>query len=147
MEALRNARVAIGAIHPALDTEGFWQLVRFALGGLGVTVLAATVYSAAVILLAMPPLAANAVSWVFGVAASYTVHSRWSFAADKSRGEGGMIGRFLIVAGLAFGLNSLWVWLMTGLLGLHPLAPVPAMVFVTPFASFLLNRFWVFKAA
>ena len=30
---------------------------------------------------------------------------------------------------------------------LSPLAPVPAMIFVTPIASFLLNRYWVFRVA
>jgi putative flippase GtrA len=39
------------------------------------------------------------------------------------------------------------VWLATGLLHLPPIAPVPAMIFVTPLASFLLNRYWVFEVA
>jgi hypothetical protein len=30
---------------------------------------------------------------------------------------------------------------------LPPLAPVPLMILVTPWISFLLNRHWVFKAA
>jgi putative flippase GtrA len=146
-ERLRNARAALGAIHPALASEALWQLVRFAVAGLSVTLFAVIVYAAAATLLGIAPLAANTVSWLCAVVASYTVHSRWSFAADKSAGEGGMILRFLVVSGFAFALNSFWVWLMTSLLALPPLAPVPAMIFVTPFVSFVLNRFWVFRVA
>lgn len=147
MEIFRNARSLIEGLHPAFATEAFWQLVRFAVGGLSVTLFAVLIYSAAATLLGIAPLAANTVSWLCAVVASYAVHSRWSFAADKSGGETGMIARFLVVSGFAFCLNTFWVWLTTAWLRLPPLAPVPAMIFVTPFVSFLLNRFWVFKAA
>jgi hypothetical protein len=30
---------------------------------------------------------------------------------------------------------------------LPPLAPVPLMMLATPWISFLLNRYWVFRAA
>jgi putative flippase GtrA len=144
---LRSLRTALGTIHPALASEAFWQLVRFAVGGLSVTLFAVIIYSAAATLLHVPPLAANGLSWLCAVVASYTIHSRWSFAADRHSGEGAMIARFLTVSVFAFGLNSFWVWLTTTAMGLPPLAPVPAMIFVTPFVSFLLNRFWVFKVA
>ena len=146
-DLFRSVRALLVAIHPAFGNEAFWQLVRFAIGGFGVTLFAASIYSAAAVLLGIAPLAANAVSSLFGVIASYAVHSRWSFAADTSEGETAMIGRFLTAAGFAFALNSFWVWLLTGFLGLPPLSPVPAMIFVTPLASFLLNRYWVFKVA
>jgi putative flippase GtrA len=147
IERLRGIRTMLGSIHPALASEAFWQLVRFAVGGLSVTLFAVLIYSAAATVLRVPPLAANALSWLCAVAASYTIHSRWSFAADHQAGEGAMIARFLTVSVFAFGLNSFWVWLTTAVMHLPPLAPVPAMIFVTPFVSFLLNRFWVFKAA
>ena len=147
VDLFRSVRALLVSIHPAFGSEAFWQLVRFAIGGFAVTLFAASIYSAAAVLLHIPPLAANAISSLFGVIASYTVHSRWSFAPDTADGEMGMIGRFLLAAGFAFTLNSFWVWLLTGWLGLPPLTPVPAMIFVTPLASFLLNRYWVFKVA
>ncbi|HEY0413784.1 MAG TPA: GtrA family protein [Allosphingosinicella sp.] len=143
----RNLRAALGGIHPILAGEAFWQLVRFAVAGLGVTFFSVLVYSTAAVLLRVPPLGANTISWLCGVTAGYAVHSRWSFAAAREEGEGGMVIRFLMASGLAFALNSLWVWLATGLFRLPPLAPVPMMMFVTPLASFLLNRYWVFEAA
>ena len=50
-------------------------------------------------------------------------------------------------SGLAFAINSLWVWLLVSNLHLPPLAPIPLMMGATPLMSFLLNRYWVFKAA
>jgi putative flippase GtrA len=147
VERIRRLRSTLADIHPALASEGFWQLVRFGIGGLGVTLFSVLIYSAAAALLHIAPLAANAVSWCCGVVASYTVHSRWSFAADKREGESAMIARFLVVAIFAFLLNSFWVWLTTSFFKLPPLAPVPAMMFLTPLVSFLLNRYWVFEAA
>ena len=143
----RNLRATLGAIHPALAGDAFWQLVRFGIGGLGVTLFSVVIYSVAAAMLHVAPLIANGMSWCCGVVAVYLVHSRWSFAAERSGGEGRMIARFLAVAAFALALNSLWVWVLTGLLHLHPLAPVPAMLFVTPLLSFLLNRYWVFEVA
>ena len=62
-------------------------------------------------------------------------------------GERAMIVRFLIASAFAFALNSLWVWLAVEVLRLSPLAPLPAMVIVTPLMSFVANRYWVFRAA
>ena len=110
---IRNLRPALAAIHPAFASEAFWQLVRYIVAGLAVTVFAALIYSAAATLLGIPPLAANALSSMCGVTASYAVHSRWSFAAERGDGERGMMLRFLVAAAFAFALNSFWVWLAT----------------------------------
>jgi hypothetical protein len=45
---------------------------------------------------------------------------------------------------ISLGLNSLWVALITGPLGLGPAWPILPMLFVTPAVTFLLNRHWVF---
>ena len=55
--------------------------------------------------------------------------------------------RFLLVSLFAFIVNTIWVWLLVMIMHLPPLAPVPLMMLVTPWFSFLLNRFWVFRAA
>ena len=141
-----SLRSTLAAIHPAFASEAFWQLVRFAIAGLGVTLFSVTIYSVAAVLIGVPPLGANTISWLCSVAVGYAVHSRWSFGAERS-GEAGKVLKFLMASGFAFALNSFWVWLTTGFFGLHPLAPVPLMMGVTPLASFLLNRYWVFEVA
>ncbi|HEX4737596.1 MAG TPA: GtrA family protein [Allosphingosinicella sp.] len=138
---------AAGPLRPLLERPGFWQLVRFGIGGLGVTLVSTLVYSAFAGGLHVHPLLANLCSYGVGVVASYAVHSRWSFRAGGTDEEGAMMLRFLVASGFAFALNNFWVWLLTLELHLSVYAPVPAMMMVTPLASFVLNRWWVFRAA
>ena len=52
--------------------------------------------------------------------------------------------RFFVVSPVSLGLNALWTWLFATKLGFEkhvPLIPIP---FVTPIATFTLNRKWVF---
>jgi len=123
------------------------QLIRYAFSGLCVTQFAASIYSAAAFFFHVDPLAANVISTGFGLAAGYLVHSRWSFSVGRTEDEKGQVGRFLLAALFAFLINSMWVVLLTKVLHLSPLAPVPFMMLATPWASFLLNRYWVFKTA
>jgi putative flippase GtrA len=123
------------------------QLFRYAFAGLCVTQFAAAVYSALVMFLHTDALMANLLSTVCGLCAGYLVHSRWSFAEAASASERWQVGRFLLASLFAFLINSMWVWLLVTMSRLPPLAPVPLMILVTPWISFLLNRHWVFKAA
>ncbi len=123
------------------------QLIRYALAGLCVTQFSACVYSAAVFFLRIDPMLANVFSTGCGLVTGYYIHSRWSFAEGGVGSEGWQVGRFLIASFVAFLINSMWVWLLTKVLHLSPLAPVPLMMLATPWISFLLNRHWVFKAA
>lgn len=122
------------------------QLVRYVFAGLCVSQFAACVYSAAVLLLHVAPLKANVLSTACGLCTGYTVHSRWSFAGGSADAEHARIVRFLVSSGVAFLANMAWVWILVSNMHLNPLAPVPFMMFVTPWISFLLNRHWVFRA-
>lgn len=154
-EAARQAGLIVSAwlrpfgplLLPVVTRAAFAQLVRFALGGLAVTLFSTCVYIAAAVGFEVAPLTANTISHGFGICAGYWVHSRWSFGAGGKGEETSMVARFLIVAAFAYALNSFWVWAAVHLLDLSPLAPVPAMIFITPVASFILNRYWVFRAA
>jgi putative flippase GtrA len=138
---------SIPAVAAILEKPAARQLLRYAIAGFCVTQLAAVVYSAAVILLAIHPLIANCLSTAFGLSLGYFVHSRWSFAAGAGDSEGLQVARFLLASFIDFTINSFWVWLLVMKLGYSPLAPVPMMMLVTPWISFLLNRHWVFRAA
>ena len=145
-ETTPDSKDVRAALADFVASDGFRQLARFVVGGLAVTLFSAAIYSAAVFA-GVFPLAANVVSHGCGMAAGYAVHSRWSFRADTDDGERAMIVRFLIASAFAFLLNSLWVWLAVDVMRMHPLAPLPAMIVLTPLMSFALNRYWVFKAA
>jgi putative flippase GtrA len=139
-------RALAAALPPLVRGEAFAQLLRYAIAGLGVTALSTLVYGACAVAGHVPPMLANACGYAVGLVAGYLVHSRWSFAARRED-EAGMVVRFVGATLFSFALNSFWVWLLTGPLHLPPLAPVPAMVGVTPIVSFLVNRYWVFRAA
>lgn len=123
------------------------QLLRYAFAGFCVTQFAACIYAALVAFGHVPALRANMMSASCGLVVGYVVHSRWSFAGGTATNEYGKVGRFLLSAGLAFAINSMWVWLLVSRLHLPPLAPIPLMMGATPLTSFLLNRYWVFRAA
>lgn len=122
------------------------QLVRYVVAGFCVTQFATGIYSTLVFFFAFDPLNANALSTVCGLVAGYLVHSRWSFAVGGSDREHMQVGRFLLASLLAFLVNSAWIFLVVGVMQLPPLAPVPLMMVATPCISFLLNRYWVFRA-
>jgi putative flippase GtrA len=138
---------AFDQLSRVLARPGAKQLVRYAIAGFCVTQFAAAIYSALVLFLHVNALQANVVSTAFGLCAGYLVHSRWSFADGAAAAEHTKVGRFLLSALVAFIINSTWVWLLVSILQLPPLTPVPLMMFVTPWISFLLNRHWVFRAA
>jgi len=130
-----------------LEMPATRQLLRYVFAGFCVTQFAACVYSAFVFFLHVDPLLANVLSTGFGLCAGYLVHSRWSFATGAEGNEAWQVGRFLLASGFAFVVNTIWVWVLVKNLHLPPLAPVPLMMLATPWISFLLNRYWVFKAA
>jgi putative flippase GtrA len=121
------------------------QLIRYIIAGLIVTWFAATVYSV-LVLKHIGPYLANVGSTATGLVTGYFIHSRWSFKGGRKDSETLQLGRFLIAAAVAFAINNFWIWLTVQQLGLPPLAPVPLMMAATPVLSFLLNRYWVFRA-
>lgn len=127
-------------------SPAFRQLCRYVLAGFCVTQLAAFIYSVLVFHFAVAPLRANIVSTSVGLGIGFLVHNRWSFAGGAAKTETGKLARFMLTSLVALSVNSLWVWLLVSELRLSPLAPVPMMMFVTPWVSFFVNRHWVFKA-
>jgi putative flippase GtrA len=130
-----------------LTRPGARQFVRYVIGGFCVSQFAALIYSTFTLFGHVAPLASNMVSTACGVSLGYVVHNYWSFADGSAPNDPSKIARFLTSAAINFAVNSAWVWLLVSFIGLPPLAPVPFMMFVTPWVSFFVNRHWVFKAA
>ncbi|GAA0317077.1 hypothetical protein GCM10009087_29320 [Sphingomonas oligophenolica] len=131
------------ALRKLFHSEALTQLARFVVAGLGVTALSVAIYLVYAIVLHVNPLLANIVSHFGGVAAGYAIHSRWSFRGSGEQ-SAASLGKFALVSGIALALNSCWVWIATVAMHGPAWAPVPAMLFATPLASFTLNRYWVF---
>ena len=121
------------------------QFARYGLVGIGVTIVGVSAYWLLATPLGVAPLLANLFAYMISVAIGYGLHSRFSFRGHGSRDNLSRTGgRFMIVSLVSLGLNSLWVWIATGLFDGPTWWPVPAMVFVTPVIVFILNRKWVF---
>ena len=121
------------------------QLMRYAITGGFVTALGAGLYWVTATFFGVAPLLANLFAYLIAVATGYVLHSRWSFRDHGTRDNPARTtSRFLVVSLVSFGLNSLFVWVLTGPLGGPTWWPVLPMLFVTPGVTFLLNRHWVF---
>ena len=121
------------------------QIVRYGITGGLVTALAAAFYWVTATFFGVHPLLANFLAYLVAVASGYVMHSRWSFKGHGRRDNAvRTTGRFFAVSLVSLGLNSLWVWLLTGLLAGPTWWPVVPMLIVTPAVTFLLNRHWVF---
>jgi putative flippase GtrA len=119
------------------------QLLRFLVSGALVTILGVSVYALVAVVLGWHPQVGNLLAYLVAMASGYVMHSRWSFR-DHGERTTGTAFRFIAVSLLSLGLNSLWVFLITGPLGLGPAWPIVPMLFVTPAVTFVLNRHWVF---
>src|SRR5690348_17792857 len=125
--------------------ETVGQLVRFAIVGFG----RAALYSAIYWYLAtyvMAPVLAVVIAFAVSVSIGFVLHSRWSFRGHGKREDRAMKIKFLAVQGSGFLLNEAFTWVLTGPLVHGPtwLPLVPA-IFVTPLATFALNRQLVFR--
>ncbi len=129
-----------------ISTPGAKQLVRYAIAGFCVTQAAALLYSFLAVSGHLTPLDANAASTSCGIFVGYLVHNYWSFQGGAAKSHASKVARFALTTLLAFLFNSFWVWILVLELHWPPLTPVPIMMFVTPWISFLFNRLWVFKA-
>ena len=122
------------------------QLARYGIVGVGVTLFQIAVYDLLSGPVRVAPLIANGIAYLAAMAIGYATHSRYSFEGHGRRGSAARTGgRFVVASLIGFAINSLWVWLFTGLLRWPHWTPSLPMFFVTPFALFWLNRKWVFE--
>lgn len=126
--------------------EVLGQATRFVITGGIVTLLQALVYWVPATYWGVAPLLANFFGYLAAMISGYVLHSRWSFRGHGRRDDPlGTTSRFFLVSLVSLALNSLFVWLLTGLLEGPTWWPVLTMMFVTPMVTFLLNRQWVFR--
>jgi putative flippase GtrA len=128
-----------------LQHQTFGQLVRFAIVGFSL----AGIYSAIYWYLAtyvMAPVLAVVIAFLIAVSIGFVLHSRWSFRGHGQAEDRRLKIRFLLVQGSGFLLNEAFTWVLTGPLVHGPTWwPLVPAILVTPLATFLFNRHWVFR--
>lgn len=121
------------------------QLFRFALAGAFVTFLSAFIYVVGTNAFGVPPLLANFYAHILSVLVGFRIHCKWTFADQARTVADDLVSvRFLIASISPLLLNSLWAWLLTPAVTGSVWYSVLPMLIVTPLASFLINRRWVF---
>lgn len=124
-------------------TRSFWQIIRFGISGVALTALVSLLYLIAIRVIS-PALALTLATLIASIA-GYFIHSAFSFRGHGGRDQPAIrFARFLITNSLGYALNLFFVYLMIDLGHLPKWSPVIAFAAVTPAASFILNRHWVF---
>ena len=127
-----------------IGNEAVAQLVRFGVVGL----FLAGVYSAIYWYLAtyvMPPVAAVVIAFAVSVSIGFVLHSRWSFRGHGAREDHRLKVKFLAVQSSGFLLNEAFTWALTGPMHGPTWWPLIPAIFVTPLATFALNKQLVFR--
>jgi putative flippase GtrA len=127
-----------------LQHETVGQLIRFAIVGFSL----AGVYSVIYWVLAtyvMPPMAAVVIAFVVSVSIGFVAHSRWSFRGHGAEEDHRLKIKFLLVQSSGFVLNEIFTWILTGPMHGPTWWPLVPAIFVTPLATFALNRQLVFR--
>ena len=127
-----------------LSHDTFGQLVRFAIVGFTLAGIYSAIYWYLATFVMMPELAV-VVAFAVAVSLGFVAHSRWSFRGHGRRDDNRLKVRFLAVQGAGFLLNEFFTWLLTGPLHGPTWWPLIPAIFVTPLATFALNRHLVFR--
>ena len=120
------------------------QLFRFGLVGGLLTLLYGAIYWPLATYVVHPVLAV-VIAFAVAVTVGYILHSRWSFKGHDAPETGRTQAKFLTVQSFGMVLNAAFTWILTGPLFHGPTWwPLVPAVLITPFATFVLQRYWVF---
>jgi putative flippase GtrA len=89
------------------------------------------------------PVPASTVGFLASVVVSYTLQRSWVFAnPGRHRSQ---LPRFLVVTGVALGLNTSVLWVGTTLLTTHYVLVQLVALALIPLSNYLLNSLWTFR--
>lgn len=127
------------------DDGALGQFIRFGITGGGITVLGAALYGGIVGLTRVNEQVAVFAAYVICMALGYFLHSRFSFRGHGTRDNPTRTTmRFVAVSLVSYAMNAFFTWLLVRGFDLPRWTPVLPILFVTPLATFTLNRRWVF---
>ena len=125
---------------------------RFAAVGLLGTLIDFTLFSVASMLLHLPALIANTISYSAGIVNNYYFHRTWTFAQREQKSSARLFVKFLLVSITALALNNLIVLTLVPLLTAHLSDPALATGLAKMCAivigvgwNFIANHAWTFR--
>jgi len=121
------------------------SLLRFAVSGVLATATHVLVFVAGIELLDASPVIAAVPAFCTALLVSYGLNYRWTF--DASGAHRVMLPRFTVVATTGLGLNVLITYMVVDVGGYWYGYALTAVITIIPLLTFLLSKFWVFKAA
>ena len=124
------------------ETAG--QLARFAMVGFSLAALYSAIYWVLATYV-MAPVLAVVVAFLVAVSIGFVLHSRWSFRGHGAAEDNRLKVKFLAVQTSGFLLNEAFTWIMTGPMHGPTWWPLIPAIFVTPLATFALNKQLVFR--
>ena len=123
--------------------ETFRQLVRFTIVGLSLAIVYSGIYWYLATYV-MAPVLAVVIAFLVSVSIGFVLHSRWSFRGHGKREDRRMKLKFLIVQTSGFVLNEAFTWVLINHFHGPTWWPLIPAIFVTPLATYIFNRQWVF---
>ena len=93
----------------------------------------------------MAPLAANVLGFLVAFVVSYHGHARFTFVQAQARGRA-VAARYFAVACLSFVVNELLYAIALRWLGWNYLLSLFLVLLVVAVGTFVLSKFWAFKA-
>ena len=122
-----------------------FQLLRYALAGMAITLAVAGSYWAITDLAGIDPMVSFTIVFLVFSAISYFTHGEYSFKGHGTRDRHHIrMGRFLAVNLLGYVVNQGFIWLLVKQLDGPTWWPTIPMVFVTPLLTFTLHRKFVY---
>lgn len=116
---------------------------RFALVGLGATLVHLGTAWATNRWAGLAPLSANSLGFTLAFAVSYLGHFYWTFG--RQAGHRRHFSRFLVTATLGYGLSNLIVWIVAIRLGQSFELALGTILLTVPAATWIVSRIWTFR--
>ena len=119
------------------------RIIRFAVIGLGATLVHVGLFELLHRCLDVPPTIATGLAFLCSFVASYIGQTFWVFAGSVGFGT---ISRLAVSQALGLGSHVGIMYLGNSLLAWHPYIPLGIGIIAVPTMTYLLNRNWVYAA-
>ena len=121
------------------------QLLQFVMVGGSVAATHLAVVGLLVSLGGMPPLWANVLAFLVAFVVSYNGHALLTFSAAQARGWP-VVAKFFAVACLPFVANEALYYIALNWLHWHYFWSLAAVLVLVAIGTFVMSKFWAFKA-